>query len=155
MAANHAAILFFLARWCDYENGLNKDRPDPQLGQGDRHPHEPQALEADGQPGSGLGGDVPGASPALLQEGVSLAGHSTLDYRDINTTICLSAFLCYKKLSIKVKFYGKVVRMAKKCYLFLNVLFNPQILSHQKVKSVGESLQKSNAILWPKNGHKS
>ena len=47
-----------------------------------------------------------------------------------------------QKLAIKVKFYGKVVRMAKKCYLFLNVLFNPQILSHQKVKLVGESLRK-------------
>ena len=47
-----------------------------------------------------------------------------------------------QKLAIKFKFYGKVVRMAKKCYLFLNVLFNPQILSHQKVKLVGESLRK-------------
>ena len=92
-------ILRFLARWCDYENGLNKDRPDPQLDQGDRHPHEPQALEADGQPGAGLGGDVPEDSPALLLEGVALAApHSILDYRDINTTYCHSAFLCYMVL---------------------------------------------------------
>ena len=47
-----------------------------------------------------------------------------------------------QKLAIKFKFYGKLVKMAKKCYHFLNVLFNPQILSHQKVKLVGESLRK-------------
>ena len=43
-----------------------------------------------------------------------------------------------QKLAIKLKFYGKLVRMAKKCYHFLNVLFSPQILSHHKAKSVGE-----------------
>ena len=47
-----------------------------------------------------------------------------------------------QKLAIKLKFYGKLVRMAKKCYHFLNVLFSPQILSHHKAKSVGESLRK-------------
>ena len=62
-------LRFSLAGWCDYVNGLDKDRPDPQLDQGDRHPHEPQALEADGQPGAGLGGDEPEASPALLLRG--------------------------------------------------------------------------------------
>ena len=44
-----------------------------------------------------------------------------------------------QKLAIKLKFYGKLVRMAKKCYHFLNVLFSPQILSHHKAKSVGET----------------
>ena len=91
-------ILRVLSRWCVYENGLDEDRPDPQQDQGDRHPHEPQALEADGQPGAGLGGDVPEASPALLLEGVALAApHSILDYRDINTTYCPSAFLCFSR----------------------------------------------------------
>ena len=47
-----------------------------------------------------------------------------------------------QKLAIKLKFYGKLVRMAKKCYHFLNVLFSPQILSHHKAKSAGESGRK-------------
>ena len=92
-------ILRFLARWCDYENGLDKDRPDPQRDQGDRHPHGPQALEAGGQPGAGLGGDEPEASPALLLRGGRPVGrHSVLDYRNINTTYCPSAFLCHMVL---------------------------------------------------------
>ena len=76
-----------------YEKGLDEDRPDPQLDQGDRHPHEPQALEADGQPGAGLGGDVPEEVPPYLQGGgPAYVGHSRLDSRNINTPIASLSF---------------------------------------------------------------